>query len=116
MSHEELQELLAGYALDVLDRVDREALEAHVATCPTCPAELDGLRDTAGMIGLDADPVSPPPALRARILDAVAPPARRAEVISNVTSNVTRPDPGYWRRFASAGGLAAPAASVARIQ
>ena len=110
MSHEELQELLAGYALDALDAADRAEVEAHLATCATCPADLDRLRDTAGLIGLEAPPVPPRPALRARILESiqedVAPGglSRKGELV--------RPDPAFWRRFATAGGLAAAAAIV----
>ena len=105
MSHEELEELLPLAALEVLDREEASALEAHLAECPTCPAELAELRDVVGWMGVGVGPVAPPPALRARILEAAVsrpskrPPARTRGLFS--------------RTILAAGGLAAAAAVVA---
>lgn len=108
MSHEELQELLALHALDALDPREAAELEAHLATCESCPAELDGLRASAGAIGLAVDPVAPPPDLRARILAQVmeqSPAERR-------TAEVIRPPARFWRPVAAIASLAAAAVIV----
>src|SRR5262249_23306743 len=107
MTHDELRELLAVHALDALDPADRAELETHLVSCPTCPTELTRLREAAGLIGLEEAPVTPPAALRTRILERVASGPTRGAVI--------QPDPGIWRRFAIAGGLAAAAAIVALV-
>jgi anti-sigma-K factor RskA len=109
MSHEELQELLALYALEALDPGEVAELEAHLATCETCPAELDELRIVAGAIGLAADPVAPPAELRERILAQVAAPRPAARP----TAEVIRPAAGFWKPVAALISLAAAAAIVA---
>lgn len=51
MSHDELAELLAAYALDAVDPDEAVLVEAHVATCPRCAAELDAHREVVGRLG-----------------------------------------------------------------
>src|SRR5205823_14561646 len=76
---DDLHELSALYALDVLDADERARFEEHLADCERCSAELASLRDTAA--GLAFVQGRPPPAeLRERILQAA-----RAEP-SNVVS------------------------------
>jgi hypothetical protein len=48
-THEELEGLVAAYALDAVDRDEAEALEAHIATCPRCSAELAAHREVTGL-------------------------------------------------------------------
>ena len=56
MSHDELKELLAAFALDSLDGEDVHALREHLEGCAECRAELAELRDTAGMTGCQLGP------------------------------------------------------------
>jgi anti-sigma factor RsiW len=80
---DDLHELSALYALDVLDAGERARYEDHLAECEECRAELASLRDTAA--GLAFVPGPPPPAeLRERILQQA-----RAEP-SNVVSLAAR--------------------------
>lgn len=79
MADDALHELTAAYALDALDPDEEHAYEAHLAGCERCRTDLAGFRDAAGALALAADPASPPPALRARILDAAR--AERANVV-----------------------------------
>ena len=80
MTHEEHKEALALAALgeDVGPEL-REALEVHLVACGECRAELRALSDTAAVLALSHDPVSPSPELRSRILAVIrATPQGRA--------------------------------------
>jgi len=72
MTHDELRESLPAFALGALDADERQMVAAHVATCETCPAELAELERVVMGIGLEAAPVTPPPGLKARVLERVA--------------------------------------------
>jgi anti-sigma factor RsiW len=66
---DDLHELSALYALDVLDAPERARFEEHLAGCDRCATDLAGLRDAATSLAFVEGP--PPPAeLRARILTA----------------------------------------------
>jgi len=67
---EALHDLTPAYALDALDAVEARAYEAHLAGCDTCQRELAELSATTVSLAYAAPPVSPPPALRGRILEA----------------------------------------------
>jgi anti-sigma-K factor RskA len=75
MEHRELQDLIPAHALDALESSDALLLEEHVDTCEECRRALDEMRETTALLAFATDPVEPPAALRAAILDAVAVPA-----------------------------------------
>lgn len=66
----------AAYVLDALDGTELAQFRAHLPTCPICTAEVATLGATAAQFPLlidDTAPDSQPsPALRQRLLDAVA--------------------------------------------
>jgi anti-sigma factor RsiW len=100
---DDLHELSALYALDVLDAEERARFEEHLAECERCSAELASLRNTAAGLAFVAGP--PPPAeLRRRILEAA-----RAEP-SNVVSLAARRS--LATSVAAALAVAATAAAV----
>jgi hypothetical protein len=99
---DELHELSALYALDVLDPDERARFEEHLAECERCSNELASLRDAASGLGFVEGP--PPPAvLRASILAAA-----RAE-----PSNVVPLAPRRSRATAIAAAIAVAASVVA---
>jgi anti-sigma factor RsiW len=66
---DDLHELSALYALDVLDAPDRARFEAHLASCDRCSTELESLRAAASSLAFVGEaPPPPPPELRERIL------------------------------------------------
>jgi anti-sigma factor RsiW len=79
MDTEALHELTAAYALDALDPPERAEFEEHLATCERCQEELAQLSVVAAELAFAAEPVPPPPALRARILEAAQ--AERPNVV-----------------------------------
>jgi len=71
MPHERFEELAAAYVLGALDGDDVRVFEEHLATgCDRCRELFPRLRLVSRTLGLAAEPVQPPPALRARILAA----------------------------------------------
>jgi anti-sigma factor RsiW len=101
---DDLHELSALYALDVLDRDERDRFEAHLEDCQRCREELGELRDAASALAF-VEGLAPPAALRGRILDAV-----RAEP-QNVVP--LRPRRGIATSVAAVVAVAATAAAVA---
>jgi len=67
---DDLHELSALYALDVLDASERARFEAHLADCDRCSTDLESLRSTASSLAFSGDATAPPPELRGRILAA----------------------------------------------
>jgi anti-sigma factor RsiW len=100
---DDLHELSALYALDVLDSDERARFEDHLADCERCRGELASLRDTASSLAFVPGP--PPPAeLRDRIL------ARARAEPSNVVSLSARRS--LATSIAAALAVAASAAAV----
>jgi len=59
-TNQDLHEQVAAYALDALDEDERRAYEAHLSGCARCRADLAGLTETAGALGLAAGAAEPP--------------------------------------------------------
>jgi anti-sigma-K factor RskA len=68
MEHQEHQDLLALHALEALDVSDARSLEEHLEMCAQCRADLNELRDAAGLLAHAATPAEPNDEVRARIL------------------------------------------------
>jgi anti-sigma-K factor RskA len=67
-----LHDLTAAYALDALDDEDARAYEAHLARCERCRDELASFSQTASALAYAVDAPTPPPELRARIIQQAA--------------------------------------------
>ncbi len=102
---DDVHELSALYALDVLDDDDRASFERHLDECDRCRSELAGLRDAAGSLAFAVEGPAPPPDLRSRILDAAR--AERQNVVP------FRPRRSFAVSVAAAVAVAASAAAVA---
>jgi anti-sigma factor RsiW len=101
MSHEELRELLAGAALDILAEAEHREVLAHVQGCAECAAELDEYRATTGELAL---------LLReAQMSDVGRASARRRLVARARAGDARRPGRGWrrgWAGWIVAAGLA----------
>jgi anti-sigma factor RsiW len=51
MTHEEVSELLAVFALDAVASHEHDEIEEHLSGCPRCRAELDAHREVAAALG-----------------------------------------------------------------
>ncbi len=104
-SHEEMQELLAAYALDAVEADEAEAIELHLRKCPRCPAEVAEHRETAGMLasGHAPAPIDVWDTIAAS-LDEEARPLRPAPIL---------PMARWWRRALPVGVASVAAAAIA---
>jgi anti-sigma-K factor RskA len=73
MDHNELRELTGAYALGALGHEERLALEAHLRVCPSCAEEVRETIRVVDGLAVSVKQIDPPPALRARVLNAVVP-------------------------------------------
>jgi anti-sigma factor RsiW len=64
----DLHDLTAAYALDALSPDEAREYEAHLARCERCRTELASFSEAAGALAYAAEGPTPPPGLRARIL------------------------------------------------
>lgn len=72
MNCEQAEELLGAYAVDALDAADAAAFRAHIASCAEHARAAAELRAVAARLPDLADEREAPPALRSRLLDAIA--------------------------------------------
>ncbi len=70
--NEHPMEFLAELALGVMPPANAETLQAHIAGCERCQGEYEELRRVAALLPLAAEDVSPPEALKTRVLERVA--------------------------------------------
>ncbi|MBF6599160.1 MAG: anti-sigma factor [Dehalococcoidia bacterium] len=72
MNCEEAEDLLGAWALDALTDDERGEMAAHLRSCARHAAAAADWRATAARLAATADVVAPPPALRSRVLQAIA--------------------------------------------
>lgn len=70
MEDELIHELSAAHALRLLDEQEQRFYTRHLAHCQRCQAEVASFETTVAALAYAATPVDPPPALRARTLNA----------------------------------------------
>jgi len=71
MTCQEFEELSAAYALGAVTPEEQQAARAHLATCTKCTRLAGQLRSIVDLLPLSVAQVSPPAALRDRVLAAV---------------------------------------------
>jgi anti-sigma-K factor RskA len=103
--------LAGAYAVDALDGAERTRYVRHLASCQTCPAEVRWHMATAAELGLAAA-VTPPPALKGRVLADVAALSRARSVDAEIAALLSAPDALVASAATSAGGTATVVASL----
>ncbi len=75
--HDAILEQVEAYALGALDRVDAGIVEQHIRWCPQCRDEVEAVRRVVDLLPLAVPYVdSPPPDVKARLLERVASESR----------------------------------------
>jgi anti-sigma-K factor RskA len=94
MTHQELIDSAASYALDALDSEERALFEKHLVTCPHCQSEVAAYREVAGALAHVVPTTAIPRsgALRDRILGEAATfsasPSGRTATILTVRADI----------------------------
>jgi anti-sigma-K factor RskA len=70
--HETIGAMLDEYALGQLSQDERRTVETHVRECDTCAADLRELAVVMEGLAHSLDPVTPPPALKQRVMSSLA--------------------------------------------
>jgi anti-sigma-K factor RskA len=112
--HATIGAMLDEYALGQLSQDERRDVERHVRECDLCAADLRELTVVMEGIAHSVEPVTPPPALRQRVIASLAlqpqEPPRRASEASAVVTPLRRSDSSAaTRRGMHPGWLAAAA-------
>jgi anti-sigma-K factor RskA len=110
--HDTIGAILDEYALGQLSQDERRDVETHIRECDVCAADLRQLTVVMEGLAHSIDPVTPPPALKQRVLASVAlqPQEPRRAADSNV---VAMPVTGVKiRRGVHPGWLAAAAVVI----
>jgi anti-sigma-K factor RskA len=99
--HDRWGDATAAYLLGALDETERAAFEEHLAGCLACREEVDDLLPAAQALPVSAEPVDPPPSLKARIMAEVE---REASLLAAAGPEADRPpapasERGRRRRF-----------------
>jgi anti-sigma-K factor RskA len=112
--HDELETLVAGWVLGALEPGEVESVRAHIETCPICRDAALRLGRVVGALPLEVEEVTPPAALRERILAAaatsqgsrraLAPPKTRTKQYRPATrsSNLSDQPRGWVSAYAAA--------------
>lgn len=113
-----VDELAAAYAIGGVDADEERAVSTHLASCDEAHAELRELLGADAVLVALAEPVSPNPQLRDRLMATVAATAQdHRPVLERAPARDTPLGPpasaAWWRRFASPMALAAVALAAA---
>ncbi len=68
MTQHAWSESAAAYALDALEPAERSQFETHLAECEQCRRDVDAYQSVAAELAAGAPPMTPPSALRDRVL------------------------------------------------
>lgn len=73
MTCEERKDIIPFYALGTLDPVETESLRRHLeGGCPACNSEYLSMQSLASDLAMSLEPISPPKAVRERLLRRIA--------------------------------------------
>ena len=105
----DVDELAAAYALGSVEADEERAIREHLATCGVPHAEAHDLVGAASVLDAAVEPVTPSPALRARLMTTIAetPQAHRPAAAPTRRSPTDAPSRPWWRLAPLPAGLAA---------
>jgi anti-sigma-K factor RskA len=88
--HDHFHDSVGAYLLRALPEPDELAFERHMATCALCRDEVEDLRAVTDALALAVPAMSPPPALKARVMQVVE---QEAELLRAAGPEADRPRP-----------------------
>lgn len=98
MTHNEASELLPAYALRALTPEESRAVESHVRGCRDCQRDLAAFTTVTAAMADSVVMTTPPPALRARVMEAVRTEPRVAPrpTVRVLPQRAPAPQPRLW--------------------
>lgn len=105
MTCQEFEELSAAYALGALTPEEQQAARAHLATCPKCSRLAAQLRSVVDLLPLSVAQVSPPAALRDRVLAAAQQEGRVVPIERGAQIRARRRKPIWGSRLLAAAAI-----------
>ena len=93
MMHDEIRDALGAFALDALAPEESADIVAHLESCAGCRMEYERLAAVHEQLGLLAEELEPPPALRARLL-AIVEQERAGWLQTGADASARRTDDG----------------------
>lgn len=105
LSHDDIRDLLAAYALDAVDGDEAEAIDLHVRDCPRCRADVADHREVASALATGHEPAP------LRLWDTIAAELEAAPPLQLASVVPIRPAP--WRRALRVGVASVAAATIA---
>ena len=108
MTCQEFEELSAAYALGAVTPEEQQAARAHLATCPKCARLAGQLRSIVDLLPLSVAQVSPPAALRDRVLAAVQQEGRVVPIErgTQIRARKRKPTWGWGTRLLATAAIA----------
>lgn len=105
----DVDELAAAYALGAVPPDEERAISEHLAACAEPHADARDLVGAASVLPAAVEPVTPSPALRARLMTTIAetPQDHRAATVPNPPGATRAPSRPWWRLAPLPAGLAA---------
>jgi anti-sigma-K factor RskA len=103
MTHDQLIDSAASYALGALDAGEQEEFETHLRGCAECTRAVDQHREVMGLLAYAAAPVRPanPDALRDRVLRDVRAASAAVVPISRARAARGAGSTGWWIAIAA---------------
>jgi hypothetical protein len=98
---EHVDELISGQALHALSPDEEEQVALHVAECERCRRQLRESEAVAASLAYAVPAVAPPPDLRRRVLESVAPVVEAPAVAPVPARAPARRAARWWPRFAA---------------
>ena len=95
MTCQEFEELSAAYALGAVTPEEQQAARAHIATCSKCTRLAGQLRSVVDVLPLSVTQVTPPAALRERVLAAVQREGRVVPIERGTEIRARKKKPGW---------------------
>lgn len=99
MTCQEFEELSAAYALGAVTPEEQQAARAHLATCAKCTRLAGQLRSVVDLLPLSVTQVTPPAALRDRVLAAVQQESRVVPIERGAAMRARKRNLGWGTRL-----------------
>lgn len=97
MTHERHAENVGAYLLGALPELERQSFERHVEGCRDCRSAIEQLRPAADALPRAAMPLTPPPGVKAALMETVEREARASDGRASARAEAPRTRGRGWQ-------------------